>query len=703
MAGTRKILAGFSQTARQSAAIKVVMDALDQAGEDPVLLARLLREADSLQVLHPTAASTAPRTAAQKTGFQSMAALERKLGQRSPDVAAHVKNAADENLEAIRRLMDHMVRTGDPEAIKYAAKMRKVYFKTLVKNRLNRAEDAARDMAARITEDTPGARAELSKKASVLIDDAIKDVRAAETELWNAVPDGISANTENLKANFTHWWDELLPEVRGKRLPDAVSSFLKRTEKAGKGTTVKELRQLRSELLEQARKFSREGEHLNAKVAGEMAEAVLDDLDGAFAGDPAYDAARKFSWELNKTFTRSFIGKATAQTKYGARMPPELMMKKALATGKEAAALQLQELENATTFMVRHAKDADTLLLSKERVQDMLSIQERLIRLAAQATVPIDPKTGIPGKVSVRTLGKFIEDNSELMRRFPEVKADLEKALTSEVARARIEAVTKGRALLVEQKSAFSKLAKGDPIRVMERTLRSSTMERELKTLIKVAKRDGSREAMNGLRASVLEAAMRKTTNRSGVLSLPEFRAALFDPPVPGGKSVIEVLGEMGAIDSTSVKLMNKVLQDADKIFVSQHPKMAVEKIEDAPGILYDLLTRVVGAATAGKLARVSGSEAHGLIVAHGGSKAAQAIVQKLPNVKIQAILSDLLLNDHETLARLIEKTPTAAKQLEAARFLHGYLFQIGAYGATEYVHPQPESPEISEAALSVM
>lgn len=668
----------FSAGARESAAGKILFKIIEEHGEDPILIARLLKEA-GLPGLE--------QTAAQKTGSRALGALQAKLSESSAQFGNESKRMAEEGLDGIRSMIRALHHTGDPEALRLAAQVRRTYFKTLLAGRVQAAELKAHNAARAITKDTPATRMELSRVARETLNDALHDARLAETELWNVVPKDIPASTESIVSRFHSIKADLLPEVRAEKLPTMVRKFIQRMIKQEEISSTGELKQFRSEMLEQARKATYTGDFGQARIYGELAEAALDDMDGVFAGisvtgdDTAdlYNAARAFSRELNDTFTRTFAGRAMAETKRGARIPPELLLHKATAGGKEAAALQLQELEEATRFLVQRGLTDDT------SVKTMLDVQERIIRLAAADS--IDP---ITGKIVTKQLAKFVRDNDVLMNRFPEIKKDLTKAVSSEIDRVKIESMSKNSMDIIEKQTALAKLTDGDPVIVAQRALSSAEMEKELNALIKVAHQGGI-EAMEGARASVFDAAIRKSTSTLGTIQLNRLRSILFEPPIPGGKSAIEILKEGGVLNDANVNLIEKLFKAADNISIAQKPGTAIEAIEDVPDILMDFVTRVFGAGMAGRVAKATGSEAHGLIVAQRGSAAARDLIGKLPQKRIRLVLVEAM-NNPKFMTSLMEKVPTQAKKIEKLRQIHAYMIQAGFYNMRESF--APESPE---------
>lgn len=669
----RKVVEMFSPAARETAVGKALVNALEEGGEDPVLIARLLKE-EGLPGVDPTSA--------QKVGSPTLGAMEKSLAEYSANFAASSKKTAEDSMEGIRIMIRAMSQSGDPDALKVAAKMRQAYFRTMLNGRIKQAEHTATTAAAKVTGDIQSVRNELSKQASDALDDALRQSRQAESELWDKIPQSTAASVDSLASRYAALKSEMLQE---ESMPAVIEGFIKRMDEAENITDAGEIIKFRKRALALAREASDQGKHSDARVYGQLAEAALEDLDTAFTnqahllgeGADAYDAARQFSNELNDAFTRSFAGKSMATGKYGAKMPPELMLRRALATGKEAGALQMRELEEATRFMFSKGLADDVA------VNTMLDAQERLLRLTA-ANV-IDAETG---RVGTKQLAKFIRDNGELMDRFPAIKADLEEALTSEQARKSMENMVKKASAIIDKKAAFSRLADGDPVVVAGKALTDADPESAIKGLVKVAKH-GKEEAIGGLRTSVFDAAIRKSTSDLGNFNLKEMHKLLFDAPVQGRKSVIEAMKANGAISKDHVKVLEELFEAAGRISIARDPGVAVDVSEDTVGVLMDALIRVGGAGAAKVATKTAGVGAHELIVAGAGSRAAQAIFKAMPARRLRDVFIHAM-EDPKFAAMLIEKTPTETKKLLRAQQVHAYLLQAGLFG-TEDLQQSPE------------
>lgn len=693
----------LSQSGRETAAGQLMSQMAALANEDPAILARVLQE----QTILDSKGNPVQLTAAQITGSEALIGLEKYLSKVDPQFGAQTEQKAKEALDIIRGSIVTLRGTGDSKALEEAAKLQSAYFKVLIQARVDTAVNDAVTAASKITADTPEARAEINRQARDLITNAITESRKAETELWNAVDGARSVDFANLQTAYDEIVGDLLPEIVNEKTPKIVRDFLKRVgtppepeqtllilpENIGRdvsvdipGTNVSEMRQLRSELLDLARQSTNAGEFGQARIYNNLAEAVLDDLDAAFAqsGDTAYQAARQFSKDLNETFTRSFVGKVTASGRYGSRIMPEMTLTKALATGKDAAAIQLQELEEATRFMVtRGFGDPGS-------VTEMMVAQERIIRLSIAES--INAKTG---KIDSTKLSKFIRDNPVLMNRFPEIRDDLQKAIGAENVRINMENLAKRQNTIIEQTKAFTNIAKAGQLTVADRMLVSLNQEKDLMEMIKVARvggrsLDGAKitpeQATEGLKLAVIDAALRKATDRiTGEMNLASFKAFLFDPSVPGRKAPIDIMKENGVIPAETVNNMRKLLDAAERIERTQARNVGVgmDVSESAGDMVVSLMARLTGSIVASAGTRTTGAGANSIIIHGAAARFADNIAKKLPLKARQKILIEAM-NDPQKAALLLDKVGNPYEAAMRTRQINAWFIQSGIVTAKE-------------------
>ncbi len=677
----------FSPAGRQTKAAQMIKEIIESGGEDSTAVLRMLEEIKS----DPQFADM-KLTVAQMTGSKQLGAIEKQLSAFSKNFGAQSQEQAENGTKALVGMMELLSRTGDPEALRIAAEIKRDLVKTSLSSRLQKAEKEARDAVALITKDTPANKAEISRAARGALDQSLKDARAAESELWSLVSKDVPATSDNLTARFTAIYDDMLPEARSDDLPGIAVAFIKRIKE--EGVTSTDLVQFRSKMLSMSREASDAGRYNEARITGALADSALDDLDLAFAGDQAYDMARTFSRELNETFTRSFSGQAMATGRYGEKVPPELLLNRALANGGEAAQIQLADLEEATRFMVTRG-------LSDEKSFDvMMDAQERIVRLMAADAV--DPTTG---KVSAQKMNSFLRKNEALVNRFPGLKDQLSNAATTELGRQSMEAIAKRSSRIFESQTAFAKVLKQNPVKVAQAALGNSDQERLLTNLVKVAKTGKARKAnLAALKTSVLDAAMRKSTTQSGNMNFDTLERLLTVPGATGQKSALDILVEAGAVTPVEVKNMKKIFELAKRISTAQKPGRAIDEIEDATGMVTDVITRGAGATIATKLAGVAGTEAasRGLIIAGAGSRAMRRLTQNLPTAAVKNIMIEMMSNP-EFFKQVMTKTADEAADIQKFRSIHAYLIQAGIYNIKDTLESEQEPVSMSDAALSVL
>jgi hypothetical protein len=257
---------------------------------------------------------------------------------------------------------------------------------------------------------------------------------------------------------------------------------------------------------------------------GHLAEAALDDM--AALGVPEIDAARAWSRQLHEVFTETFAGDTQATAaRGGRRMPPEVVMRRALGTGQELAAVRASALTRAIEFG------------SPEAADELFALQERVLRQIAQKVV--DPTTGL---VNARQLALYRRNNAALLEQFPEFSEQLTSVSTAnkffETVSRRGEAATQA----IYDMAAFSKVARVEnPITAISEILKGKFPQREIAQLARLAHKEGP-AAVRGFEAALYQDAFIRAGGDSTAFSFDKFRAALFQPPRAGQPSTIQMM-----------------------------------------------------------------------------------------------------------------------------------------------------------------
>jgi hypothetical protein len=707
----------LSPEGRTTASAKLLADIAAKTGEDLDAVWRVYKAmgVSGLENLTP----------AQKTGSMALGALEDHLADFSGKFDKESKDRAIQGLDVLRGHIALLTRTGDPEALKTAAQVRDIYYRTLIQGRVDSAMADATAAVGKITKDTPETRVVLSAKVRDILDLSIKDARKAESELWKkwttAVGDTPSSY-DNLLREFKENYDDVLPEYRAKRVPSEVEAFLRRVRKGGEpslvydpetlsfrdvagkapGATASDMYKLRGELLTEAGLAKKAGDDNTARVFNNMAEAIIDDLGVSVPPETKklYDEARGFTREFHNAFTRSFVGKVESVGRYGDRIAPELTLHNALATGRDVGYIQLAQIEHATRFLNSRGLQDDGA------IQVVMDAQDRFLRLAAAASIDSETK-----KISTKKLSDFMENNRLLMNRFPTIKADLDNALKTTREASRLELLAKGQNRNMEDNKAFSKILKADGVAVAQQALLSNNMEREIQKLVSVVKRgttgtgtaNGVKVTLDldpgaataGLRSSIYTAAINASTGKNrGELDLNQVKGLLFNPP-PGQRSAIQILQDEGIVSAREVGRVKDLFGALESIQRSQRVGTAIEVKPDLTDAALAAFTRMLGSTAAGAGARAAGSQTPSLVVHGAGARFAEHVFTKMKVTTARQILIDAISDPSSGKLELIMKQAsrmTPKQVADQAMQLNAWFVQSGV-GIAEEVQDRAEQP----------
>lgn len=692
-----QLASGFSKAAAETKAGKIIFDALEESGEDPIALLRLLKEADFPGV------ST---TSAQKTGSPGLSALEKDMIEQSREFGNEAHKQAKEGMEALGRIIELLKGTGEPMALRLAAEIQADKFRVVIQSRVDRAMDEAVEAARGITKDNPEEASRLSVVARNILDGTIKLFRKEETKAWDLVDKTAVASPAKVLTEHASLRGSMLPR---EKMPEVIEGTIHDLQRAGellakaeagevtKGLTGKALKaaegriadaeemftsgfliKLRARMLVLARATDDPNE---ARLYGRLAEATLDDLNDTFKGlgqaDEAYDVARTLTREFNDVFTRTFAGAARRTGHTGAdRLPPELLLRRALGSGEEAGALKLKELEEATRFLPTRNLGGPE---AAENVIIMLDAQQRLLRLAAAKS--IDPSTGV---ASARALRTFMKKNPELMKRFNVIAADLEKAASSAEGLKAITRMNTTASAAVKSRAAFSKLAGVEsPADAINGAInRSPTPVQNLSNMARLA-RNGPEGALDGFKAGVWDYAMNRA-GKTGGNYFDNLVNALTAPMRPGLPSVVQVLQKEGALAADEAATLFAVIDRMRTIAKAAATPGTGEPIGGTTDAVTDLLLRLGGATLgtsvqqgiSGALGTTTGAGG-GIIAATRGSAFARQVFDRIPVGKVREAVGRML-SDPKLAVKMLEKPASQAAQIQQALQLHAYFAAAG-------------------------
>lgn len=476
----------------------------------------------------------------------------------------------------------------------------------------------------------------------------------------------------------------MLPE---ESFPAIVENFIARMTQERGRTTSGELILFRSRALALAREADAQGKMNDARVYGELAEAALDDLDrmatapvfGAYGRTAeGYDEARAFSRELHETFTRTFAGTAMQTTaRGGERIPPELLMRRALGAGAEGGELRLRELEEATRFLASQTGNA-----TPDNIVAMMNAQQRIIRLAAAEA--IDPLTN---RANSARLARFARQNEGLLDRFPEIRSDIQRAVNTEEGLRDLERQAAGVSRLMETQTAFGRILRVEnPVDAVTAAINGRNPVGDLESFAKLARRGGP-DAVAGLKASIWDHAIREASDSSGALNFEKLRTVMFGETRPGAKSLSRIMMDEGLMTTADQRRLSRLIGEAQKIEDALARNVPIDGLPQ-PDALVNLVLRVAGAKVGATMA--SGTSGATLVAAGRGSQFFRDVFEKVPVGKVREILIEAARNP-QFAAALLEKPRSQAHGLRLARQIHAYIVAAGITAADDEGAESPQ------------
>lgn len=674
---------------------KNLVAAIREAGNDPEQVIRVLEAGNPYGL-----------TAAQLTADPVMMATERALAKKSDVFARSVHEKGVKAREAMTAQINILKLDGNPEHLGTIAALRKAQFDTIMEERVVIATAKAKAVVETgvrkgLSDEALG---DISARARAALDEELDRAEAYVGELYSKVNLNVPVRMDRTQQVIDEILSRSADELKGQKIPSYLMNTVKKAQ--GKATTTydpdtfvitevpagpatsdsRNLIDIRRQLLSDAR--AAEIDPAKAMQAGlnkRLQSAIMDDLDTAFKEglDDSYDTARAANRAMNDVFERSFAGKAQAVGKRGEVIDPREMLKRAFATGGEAASLKLQDLEEATRFMVTRG-------MGDEGATDvMLKAQEEALRLISTASMK-------DGRINPATMVEYIRKNGALFNREPfiSVRDDLLEAVKSEQALGRLEDFVKRRQNDIGKNSAFARITGSNPVDYASRILVSSgDQETQFVKMFNMAKKGGTNrqgvqtvtpeQGVSSARASVLNAAFERSKQGS-VFNLDTFRELLFVPKVSGQKSPITIMREQGVMEPEHVQNLSKLFDSLATLKIAERQGFGMDPKQSVGEIGLVLGAKIMASKAASALQQATGQSGASIIVAGAVAKAAETVVSKIPAAKVQDV-AVLLMNDPKALANVMRKEATAqGRMLQVQRF-HSWLIQTGVTATRDF------------------
>ena len=428
-----------------------------------------------------------------------------------------------------------------------------------------------------------------------------------------------------------------------------------------KPLTTSELIEMRSTALSLAKSLS-SGPNPNrdaARIAGEFAEAILDDLNAVPEGVSAYDAARAYSAALNDVYTRGILGKTFAKLGTGERrVPMELLLEEFVKSNPSLTSLRVKQLQAINDF----AKNQGF-----EGVTDSFTTVDNLVESALRdaqkkaLTEKINPDGTRTLTVNAKKLSDWKDENSDLLELFPQLKLDLENAAS---AQATFDVMSKRSTKALkkaENQTYLSTLIDGaSPTVAVDDAYSSKNPINEFRKLFRLTSlkslRDERPKIQQAWQTAILQRAMMEAGGEGTGFSPSAFYRFMFEPlpnhPRTSLADLVESYDIMSKQDMRRMRFISKQLvqvEAADAVGKLNDPEFVAQA-----GPIVDFYTSIAGSALGTKMGStlMGGQTGPGALkMAQSGSTMTKDILMRIPASKKLELLELTFLNPDLTVS----------------------------------------------------
>jgi hypothetical protein len=586
------------------------------------------------------------RTPAQQTADPNMMGLERSAGIEDPALRARLENQqagvagrAQENIAGMggnvqdaRRFFNDRLRTfkGDMQA--------------RIDRELQMGTEAVEAVGPRASETANSAQ------AVARIRGALDEQLAQETALWRAVPNDATIATQQSRGAAESLLSDL-PRAQQSDFPQIARQLLLDENGLGDQTTVAELHGLYSEL----RRISRSamaGTDQNknrARIANEIAEGILNDL-GAIGGETpagrAINEARAFSRALHETFDQGAVGRILQRTIDGdTQMTPEAALRRTVGVGGAQAV--------ADDASIRGAAPG-----AGEEIADYL--RGRFLDSAVSPNGQFNRTTG----------ARFLRDNRELLSRYPELRAEMNRAMQTREGADRFAARAEIRAKAVETGSAIARFGGGQDQAAVLSILRADNPAQAARSVAATARRDPTGQAMAGVKGAFTDYLIRQAATPDG-LSARTLNTTLTDPQMQGALRQVFSNDEVQRMRRISQALLDAEVRPAD-----------VGTVLDSPANrLIEYVVRIAAARQGGQMG--GGTMGGSLQTANIFQERARSMLRNLTNDRARQMLMDAI-EDPTLFRALLTEPPRGELTPQMRNTLAPYLAGAASVAAQE-------------------
>tara|TARA_Y100001978_G_C23695559_1_gene437313 strand:- start:496 stop:3423 length:2928 start_codon:yes stop_codon:yes gene_type:complete len=638
--GGQKLGRAVSTEARQREAAKRLREGLERGGfleADQRILAKELARPDR---------TFTNFTIAQAVDEPAIRRLEQTLlNDASQAFKKQYSDKTKKNVNEFEKSLRALENSGSPHLVRKAAELRLENFTRRLNDRVQTAQSRADNAVSQIIIKDSGATMKASKAAREILESELKNARQTENMLWEKVDKNVLVDPiATLNARQT-----ISSQPRTVEGQDLITGQMKKIlagisrrsaggpqDKMVNAVKVSDLQNARSQALEDARRFRKEGKNNKANASEELAKAMLDDLSKVT--DESANLAREFSANLNQKFNTEQMRRMLKRD-----AAPETMISKELG----------QDADNALVFRaLREATERtiDPMILPQKR-KAMIDAQQRFIKGMANQTF------NAKGSVDVKALQTFVSKYPNTLKEvglIGEVRqADDLSRIASYMQGMRQNVVPK----FLEKTQASQILKKGVDGEI-DRAMKNENMDAIFSDMVRTIKRSGQPGAFEGFQHAVLDDLIKRSTKSmelpSGetiqIISGQLMKDALGTKK--GGKVLGDVLLSKGILTNQQANGLNKLIERSTRLEKAIGEKGKIDELVVGGDGLLNLAARWLGAQIGAKSSLAQGST---LLAAGAGARKSVSFFETVPNLHVQNILRQAIL-DPKFMGELLSK-----------------------------------------------
>ena len=351
-------------------------------------------------------------------------------------------------------------------------------------------------------------------------------------------------------------------------------------------STVKEMQGLRSKLLEVQRKAKSDGQWNKARISGEMADQILDDM-ATTEGNEALNVAIASTRKHKARFQEGIVGKMLGFAKDGTpSLSPDLTLESSIGRAG-----------------VKGSIDIDKIIETPEAISATRRYIARSFTDSAtgKGTKPFDPKAA----------SKWIVSNEEILDKFPDLRAQFQDVNTAtQFANETSQRMAIRRKNLQDPKiSHAARFIGSEPENAIAETFsKAKNPLKATRELFRLARKGPTGDAREGLKAAYTDNLLRS----SAIGAYDEMGEQTLS-----GKKLLSLLGENNQVyrevfSPEEMKRVRKIAEELTELETARGALKSVKLDLDDPGqfgpsSLLKTISRVGGARFGTMIARLTG------------------------------------------------------------------------------------------------